>query len=79
MFVYGLGAIASPLVASSLIENFGPGSLFTMIAAAHAALVIVGLYRMTVRPAEVRVRYAYTPRTSFILGRLLRRQTRSPD
>ena len=49
MFLYGMGAIASPLLASVLIQNFGPGAMFAMISAAHLGLVGFGLFRMTVR------------------------------
>ncbi len=75
MFYYGLGAIASPLLASGLIEAYGPKALFAMISTAHVLLVAFGLYRMAVRPTrKVRTPYTYLPRTSFILGRLLRRK-----
>lgn len=75
MFFYGMGAILSPLMASVLIQSFGPGAMFGMIALAHLGLVGFGLYRMTVRDASARAPYTYVPRTSFILGRLLRRRS----
>jgi len=75
MFLYAVGAIASPLLASLLIENFGPGALFAMIAVAHAILAFFGLIRMLARPtSEMRTSYTYIPRTSFILGKLLGRK-----
>ncbi|MEM1315288.1 MAG: MFS transporter [Pseudomonadota bacterium] len=75
MFIYGLGAILSPLVATVLIERFGPGGLFLFIAAAHVLLAGFGLWRMTRRTSpETRTPYRYLPRTSFVLGRLLRRR-----
>ncbi|MEC9431790.1 MAG: MFS transporter [Pseudomonadota bacterium] len=76
LFIYGLGAILSPLAAAELIARTGPASLFVFIAAAHAALVAVGVWRMTARPAaapDARTPYVYTPRTTFVVGRLLRR------
>lgn len=74
MFFYAIGAIASPLLASSLINAFGPASLFVLMSAAHIGLVVFGLLRMNVRPTkEHRTRYIYMPRTSFTIGRLLRR------
>ncbi len=74
MFVYGIGAIFSPLITSSLIERFGPSALFTFIALAHVLLVIFSLVRMRARPpSATRTRYAYIPRTSFTIGKLLRR------
>lgn len=75
MFLYAVGAIASPLLASLLIENYGPGALFAMIAVAHAILALFGLIRMLARPtSETRTTYAYIPRTSFILGKLFGRK-----
>src|SRR5690606_934883 len=74
MFLYAVGAIASPLLASALIEAYGPSAMFAFIALAHVALVAFGLVRMRARPAPAdRTPYVYTPRTSFLIGRLLRR------
>jgi MFS family permease len=75
MFWYALGAIASPYVSSSLIESYGPGALFAFVAVGHIALILFGLSRMRSRPSpEDRTNYVYAPRTSFTVGRLLRRQ-----
>lgn len=74
MFYFALGAIASPLLASRLMEAFGPSSMFVMIAVGHAVLVVFGLARMRVRPTvEERTPYVYAPRTSFTIGRLMKR------
>lgn len=74
MFYFALGAIAAPFTASSLIESYGPPALFAMIAVGHGALILFGLIRMGKRDApEDRTRYIYTPRTSFLVGRLTRR------
>lgn len=74
MFIYGVGAIASPLFSSYLMETGGPAMLFVMIACAHLGLAIFGFYRMVTGPQTVTKRpYRYLPRTTFILGRLLRR------
>ena len=74
MFLYAVGAIASPVIASALIAAFGPASMFLFIALAHLLLIVFGLVRMQMRPApETRTAYVYTPRTSFLIGRLLRR------
>lgn len=71
MFLFALGAIASPLLAARLIDWFGPAALFTLIASGHLVLVAVGLLRMRARPtAEARTPYVYAPRTSFLIGRL---------
>ena len=75
MFWYATGAIFAPYVASALIDGFGPTALFVMISVGHAVLVVFGLTRMRVRPAkEVRTPYVYAPRTSFTIGRLLRKE-----
>ncbi|TMM55150.1 MFS transporter [Sulfitobacter sabulilitoris] len=81
MFFFAVGAIAAPFIASVLIENFGPGALFTMIGAGHAVLVVFGLTRMRARPTpRERTRYIYAPRTSFLIGRLTQRiRNRSDD
>jgi MFS family permease len=74
MFLYAIGAIASPLIASSLIDAFGPAAMFVFISAAHLALVIFSILRMRARPAPgSRTPYIYTPRTSFLVGRLFGR------
>ncbi|MDQ2095031.1 MFS transporter [Rhodalgimonas zhirmunskyi] len=72
MFWFAVGAIAAPLLASRLMEMFGPGSLFLMIAVGHVVLVLFGLTRMRARPApEDRTAYVWSPRTSFLIGRLM--------
>ncbi len=74
LFFFALGAIASPLVASVLIEAYGPGALFGFVALGHGALIAFGLVRMQARPARTeRTPYVYAPRTSFLVGRLLGR------
>lgn len=74
MFLYAVGAIASPFAASLLIQWFGPSAMFIMISLAHLLLVGFGLLRMRARPAQRRTPYTYEPRTSFLIGRLLRRE-----
>ncbi len=74
MFFYAVGAIASPYIASTLIENHGPSALFIFIAVGHAALIVFGLIRMRARPTMLdKTAYTYTPRTSFSMGRLFGR------
>ena len=76
MFFFALGAIAAPYVASSLISSYGPPALFAFVACGHLLLIVFGLTRMQARPApdmEERTRYVYAPRTSFTIGRLLKR------
>ncbi|NUB46294.1 MFS transporter [Fertoebacter nigrum] len=74
MFLYAVGAIASPIVTSLLIWGFGPAAMFLMIALACLLLILFGITRMRARPAPAdRTAYTYEPRTSFLIGRLLRR------
>ncbi|MEL6287719.1 MAG: MFS transporter [Pseudomonadota bacterium] len=75
MFCFAMGAIASPIVTSTLIEWYGAAALFVFISVFHLVLVVFGIVRMLARPSkEARTPYVYVPRTSFIVGRLLRRQ-----
>ncbi|MCA0920121.1 MFS transporter [Pseudooceanicola nanhaiensis] len=73
LFFYAVGAIVAPYLASVLITAFGPNALFAMVAAGHLGLLAFTLGRMRVRPAAVRTRYVWSPRTSFVIGRLTRR------
>lgn len=79
MFLFALGAIASPVVTSALIERFGASALFAFIAFGHVVLIVFGLGRMRARPTvQARTRYVYAPRTSFTIGRLLGRERDRP-
>ena len=73
LFWFAVGAIVSPLLASQLIVVFGPDALFVMISGAHLVMGGVGLIRMRARPTtQTRTPYVYAPRTSFLIGRLLK-------
>jgi MFS family permease len=75
MFLYAVGAIASPVIAAVLIAWFGPGAMFLFLAAAHLFLVVFGIMRIrSGRTAGARTGYVYVPRTSFLIGRLLVRR-----
>ena len=77
MFLYAVGAIASPLIASWLIDAFGASAMFVFIALAHVLLVAFGLLRRRARPApDSRTAYVNVPRTSFLVGRLFGRPRR---
>lgn len=79
MFLFALGAIASPWTVSTLIERYGPSAMFAFVSAAHIALIGFGLIRMRTREAETRTRYVYAPRTSFLIGRLLKKSREKDD
>jgi len=71
MFFYAIGAIAAPVLASTLIARYGPQAMFAMIAVGHLALILFGLARMRARPTSgTRTSYIWAPRTSFVIGRL---------
>ena len=79
LFLYALGAIASPIVASNLISAYGLQAMFLMVAFGHLVLVVFGLSRMRVRPTQAeRTSYVYLPRTSFLVGRLLKKSRETP-
>lgn len=74
MFLYAVGAIASPLAAAWLVDAFGPGAMFALIALVNAVLAGWGVLRLRARASpEARTAYTYVPRTSFLIGRLLGR------
>ena len=74
VFLYALGAIASPYLASWLMGMFGSSAMFLLISAAHVILIIFGLARMRARPTqEARTNYIYAPRTTFLSGKLFAR------
>ncbi|TNF57864.1 MAG: MFS transporter [Rhodobacteraceae bacterium] len=83
MFFFAVGAIAAPWLASILIEAHGPPALFALIALAHLVLVVFGVIRMRMRPSPgSRTLYVWSPRTSFLIGRLTgreRRRENDPD
>lgn len=71
MFFYAVGGIAAPLAASALVGRFSPAAMFLLIAAGHVFLIVFGLVRMRARTATgPRTRYVWSPRTSFVIGRL---------
>ncbi|NRA98718.1 MAG: MFS transporter [Rhodobacteraceae bacterium] len=78
VFLYAVGAIVSPYAVSELIEAFGPAAMFWFVSVAHVGLIIFGLARMRVRPSETKTSYVYSPRTSFTIGRLMRRGREEP-
>lgn len=80
MFLYAVGATASPFFASWLIQNFGPPALFYFIGLVHVVLIGFSLLRMRSRPTRAHITaYAYMPRTTFVMGKLLRRKTVTKD
>lgn len=52
VLLWGAAAIAGPLTFSGLMDATGPGGLFWGVAAAHAAVAVFAVYRMTRRAAK---------------------------
>lgn len=76
MFFFSTGAMMGPLIASFLMEQFGPRFLFSYTSVIHAGLIIVTLYRMRARagvPAEARKGFVPLLRTSPAIFRMARR------
>ncbi|WP_075996029.1 MFS transporter [Salaquimonas pukyongi] len=77
MFFWSIGAISGPLVASLLMQGFGPGVLFIFTSIVHAALVGMTLWRMTVRatvPRDKRSRFIGLLRTSPMMMKIAKRR-----
>jgi MFS family permease len=76
MLFYSIGAVVGPFAASTVMERYGPHTLFLFSAAVYTAFILIILYRMGVRPAvpaAERGRFAPLLRTSLLFGRLVGR------
>ncbi|QPC87360.1 MFS transporter [Mesorhizobium sp. NBSH29] len=76
MLFYSFGAIGGPVAASWFMQQFGPQSLFSFIAAIYTVFLIIILYRMMARgsvPSGQRGRFIGLLRTSTIFSRLAKR------
>lgn len=77
MFFWSIGAMAGPLIASLLMQVFGPQILFIFTSLIHFLLVLVTLWRMTVRstvPRDQRAGFHGLLRTSPIMMKLTRKK-----
>ena len=73
IFFFALGAIASPIIAGSLIDRFGANSLFSYFAILHIALFVFGFYRVIRRPViHFTKPYRYIPRTSLFIAKTVK-------
>ena len=76
IFIYGISAILSPLLVSTLFEIFGSGILFVYIGLIHLSLCIFGFYRMTIRPSsDTKQPYLIIPRTSFVFLKMFSKKS----
>ena len=79
IFLFGVGAIISPVIASYLIEHFGPNAMFTYFAVLHILLLGYTAYRARIRPLDVPMRpYIYIPRTSLFIAKTIKSLRRRP-
>ncbi|MGI9385687.1 MAG: MFS transporter [Methyloligellaceae bacterium] len=72
IFFYAIGASFGPLLASIVIERFGPPAFFVYTSVVHAGLIVAALLRMVQRPAvpkPMRARFHALMRTSPVLVR----------
>ncbi|MEM9890925.1 MAG: MFS transporter [Actinomycetota bacterium] len=74
--VYSVGAVVGPLAATALTIAFGPSQFFVTLAAAHGAVVVYLVYRVTTSDAPpIDEQRAYAPfpaRASAVAAQLLR-------
>lgn len=76
MLFYSFGAVVGPFAAASVMERFGPHSLFLFSVGVYALMIATILWRMRARasvPSEERGRFIALLRTSPMFGRLARR------
>lgn len=73
IFFFALGAIASPVIAGALIDQFGPDILFVYFAILHSVLFVFGFYRVIKRPViHFTKPYRYIPRTSLFIAKTVK-------
>jgi MFS family permease len=53
LFLYSIGAIVGPTIAASVMDRFGPTSLFLFMAVIHAVVLAVAVLRIRRRPPAV--------------------------
>ena len=61
LFIYCVGAIVSPSLASLLMRQFGPSALFVQASLAHAVMAVFALWRLLAEPDKPRAPEAATP------------------
>jgi MFS family permease len=61
LFIYCVGAILSPLLASLLMRQFGPAALFVQASLVHAIMAAFALWRLLAEPKKPRAPAAATP------------------
>ena len=59
--IFGLGAIAGPVICSILMQQFGPNGFFLHLIIFLSFIVVFGIYRMTKRKYEDNPESTFTP------------------
>jgi MFS family permease len=79
---YGLGSMAGPLAASSLMAKFGPGALYLFIAVVLLGYITFGLLRIRLVPEFIvrgaKASYRTVPRTTLMAYKMLRQPKKKP-
>ncbi|MHA1523589.1 MAG: MFS transporter [Alphaproteobacteria bacterium] len=76
LFIFSIGATIGPLVASVIIQRFGPPAFFIYTSTVHAALIVSSFVRMAQSPSapsSQRSRFVSFLRTSPVIFRLANR------
>lgn len=82
LLVFSAGAILGPMLASAMMQKFGPGGLYLHTAIAHASIAIVMLIRAQVRPNPPKQRnepFVVVPKTTPAVFELDPRGDRTPE
>jgi Na+/melibiose symporter-like transporter len=61
LFIYCVGAIVSPSLASLLMRQFGPSALFVQASLVHAIMAAFALWRLRADPDRPRAASAAIP------------------
>ena len=80
IFFYAVGSIMAPSFAGYLIEEYGPGAMFSFIMAAHIALLGYTVWRYIVGRVGGKQRpYNYMPRTTLYIADIVRGRRRNGE
>jgi MFS family permease len=61
LFIYCVAAIAAPAIASVLMQDFGPQTLFLQNAIVHLAIAAFALWRLAMEPPKPKKRLVLEP------------------
>lgn len=82
IFFWALGATFGPFISSILMQIYGPDVLFSFTSLVHGTLIVLTLWRMSVRasvPSDARGRYHALLRTSLSFTRMANKGDSAPD